>query len=390
LDQSGRPVKFWDLWRNGRYGSEAPKLKVVISGGGTGGHVFPAIAIANALKSAYKNIDILFVGAKGRLEMEKVPQAGYPIEGLWISGIQRRLTLKNLLFPFKLISSLWKARGILRRFRPDVVVGVGGYASGPTLEMAARMGIPALIQEQNSFPGITNRLLAKKVERICVAYPEMARFFPAEKIVMTGNPVRQDIAELDDKRGPAFTHYALDPDKKTILVLGGSGGARSINESLKVNTAAIAKAQNVQILWQCGKFYFEEYEKTETAQLENVHIRAFLERMDLAYALADLVIARAGALTISELCIVGKPSILIPSPFVAEDHQTRNAEALSSRNAAILQKDSEAATAVPKALKLLEHENELEALRTNIQKMSRPDAASRIADEVLGLIEISK
>lgn len=388
MDQSGRPVKFWDLWRNGRYGSPPPRLKVVISGGGTGGHVFPAIAIADALKRAYENIDILFVGAKGRLEMEKVPKAGYPIEGLWISGIQRRLTLKNLMFPLKLISSLWKARRILKRFRPHVAVGVGGYASGPTLEMASRMGIPTLIQEQNSFPGITNRLLAKKADRICVAYPGMERFFAADKIILTGNPVRQDIAKLEDKRKEGYRHYQLDPGKMTILILGGSGGARSINESLKQNAEELARANDVQLIWQCGKYYFEEYARTETAALENVHIRAFLERMDLAYAVADLVMARAGALTISELCVAGKPAILIPSPYVAEDHQTKNAEALSSKEAALLQKDEDAIDAIPLALQVLKDENQMNKLKKNIRQMSRTDAASRIAEEVLSLIEL--
>ena len=311
-------------------------MKIIVSGGGSGGHVFPAIAIADALKKKDKFIEILFVGAKGKIEMEKVPKAGYEIEGLWISGLQRKLTLRNLSFPFKLISSLWKARGILKRFKPDVVVGVGGFASGPVLEMASRMGIPCLIQEQNSYAGITNRLLAKKVDRICVAYDGMERFFPASKIVHTGNPVRQDLLDLSQKKNEAIAHFGLDPDKKTLLVFGGSLGARTLNEMMDTGYQSIKSLTDTQVLWQVGKLYEVSFQNSETAQLDHVRLLTFIDRMDLAYAVADVVMCRAGASTISELCLAGKASILIPSPNVAEDHQRKNAEALVSKNAARL------------------------------------------------------
>lgn len=344
-------------------------MKVIISGGGTGGHVFPAIAIADAIKKQKPEAEILFVGAQGKIEMEKVPKAGYPIEGLWISGFQRRLTTKNLLFPFKLIGSLAKAWKIVSDFKPDVVVGVGGYASGPTLEVATRMGIPALVQEQNSFPGITNRLLAKKVNKICVAYDGMERYFPKEKIVETGNPVRQELFEnLASKKAEAYRHFGLDENKKTIFVFGGSLGARTINQAMEANALYLADNEtNVQVLWQAGKLYIDEMSESDTAKLPNIQIRAFIDRMDLAYAMADVVIGRAGALTISELCFVGKPAILVPSPNVSEDHQTKNAMALVEKEAAILVKDVNAKKEmVVKALEILDDNVLSERLSGNI------------------------
>ncbi|MEM1324053.1 MAG: undecaprenyldiphospho-muramoylpentapeptide beta-N-acetylglucosaminyltransferase [Bacteroidota bacterium] len=363
-------------------------MRVIISGGGTGGHVFPAIAIANALKEQEPTIDIRFVGAKGKLEMEKVPKAGYPIEGLWISGFHRQLTLRNLLFPFKLLSSLWKAFWIVRRFRPQAAVGVGGYASGPTLGVASRMGIPCLLQEQNSYAGVTNKLLAAKARRICVAYEGMERYFPSSKIVMTGNPVRQDILQLEGKRTTALKHFGFAPGKKTLLVFGGSLGARTLNQAMAASAAALEAAEEVQVLWQAGKLYIEEYQQTATAALPNVQIRAFIDRMDLAYAMADAVVCRAGALTISELCLAAKPAILVPSPNVAEDHQTHNAMALVKKEAAIMVKDVQAkAEMVPQALALLKDAGQQEALSEHIRQLGRAEAAKKIAAEVLQLMK---
>ncbi len=359
-------------------------MRIIISGGGTGGHVYPAIAIANAVKQLAPDVEILFVGAQGKLEMDKVPQAGYPIEGLWISGFQRKLTMRNLMFPVKLLSSLWKARKIIRHFDPDVVVGVGGYASGPVLEMATRMKIPSLIQEQNSYAGVTNKLLAKKASKICVAYSNMERFFPKEKITLTGNPVRKDILDISDKCEEGLTHFDLKKDKKTIVVVGGSLGARTLNDSM---AAALPQLQNadIQVFWQAGKLYIEEFEP-QVESIDNVKITAFIDRMDLAYAMADVVISRAGALTISELCLVGKPAILVPSPNVSEDHQTANANALVEKNAAILVKDVNAKeTMIDVALDLLNDQNKMESLSKNIKALGKPDAADNIAKEVLKL-----
>lgn len=362
-------------------------LKIIISGGGTGGHIFPAIAIANAIKARQPHADILFVGAKGKMEIEKVPRAGYPIKGLWISGFQRKLTLRNLLFPIKLLSSLLRASQIIRSFKPDAAVGVGGYASGPLLEMATRKGIPALIQEQNSYAGATNRLLAKKVQRICVAYENMERYFPQEKLVLTGNPVRSDLVRISATREEALAHFGLDPTKKTLLLFGGSLGARSLNQAMAASAAALRERPDVQVLWQCGSLYFEDYKNAETAKLPNVQIQAFIDRMDLAYKMADLVVCRAGALTISELQLVGKPAMLVPSPNVAEDHQTKNALALVERDAAIMLPDAEAkAQMIPETLALLNHPERLEELATNVHAMAKTDAAEQIADEVLNLI----
>lgn len=362
--------------------------KIIISGGGTGGHIFPAIAIANALKELDDTIDILFVGAKGKMEMERVPKAGYPIKGLWISGFQRKLTTRNLMFPFKLISSWFKAYQIVRKFKPDAAVGVGGYASGPTLDVAARLGIPTLVQEQNSYAGITNRLLANKVKKVCVAYEGMERFFPKDKIIFTGNPIRQEITKIEGKRGEAIKHFDLDPTKKTIVVVGGSLGARTLNNAMEGSFDLIAKSQDVQIIWQAGKLYIEEFQQKETGQLPNVKLMKFIDRMDLAYAAADVVISRAGAATISELCLVQKPAILVPSPNVSEDHQTQNAMALVDKDAAILVKDKEAkATMIQTALDLLNNETQLKSMSENVGKLGMKNSAERIAKEVLAMIK---
>ncbi len=361
--------------------------KVIISGGGTGGHVFPAIAIANALKRIAPETEILFVGAQGKLEMEKVPKAGYPIKGLWISGFHRKLTLRNLAFPFKLMSSLWKARGIVKEFNPDVAVGVGGYASGPTLEMAARAGVPILVQEQNSYPGVTNKILGKKASAICVSYDGMQHFFPKEKLVLTGNPVRKELANLNINKQDALRHFGLDENKPTIFIMGGSLGARSINDAVEAQAEYLKdEMENVQILWQAGKLYIKEFKKSKAAALPNVVVTDFIDRMDLAYGLADVVISRAGALSISELCLVGKPTLLVPSPNVAEDHQTKNAYALVEKEAALMVKDAEAKTEMIKtAIALLKNEEIKNKLKENIKKRAVPDADERIAREVLKL-----
>lgn len=360
-------------------------LKVIISGGGTGGHVFPAIAIARALKEKDEKIDILFVGARGRMEMEKVPAAGFRIEGLWISGLQRRLTLSNLSFPVKLISSWIRAKKILRQFKPDVVVGVGGYASGPMLYAAAKKGIPTLIQEQNSYPGITNKLLAKTADKICVAYQGMERFFPKDKIVLTGNPVRRDILNIVGKREKGLQFFGLLADKKVLLVIGGSLGARTINESILNNTEVFYKNQ-IQVIWQTGKSFFE---KAKNAVNKNAEIKVFdfIDKMDYAYAVADVVVSRAGAIAVSELCSVGKPAVLIPSPNVAEDHQTKNAMALVNKNAAVLIKDEEAKEKlVPVVIELMNNEERKNTMRKNLSKLAKPNAAEEIAKEILSLV----
>lgn len=363
------------------------KMKVIISGGGSGGHVFPAIAIANEIKKQRPDAEILFVGAQGKIEMEKVPKAGFPIKGLWISGFHRKLTLRNLMFPIKLVCSLFKAFGVIQSFKPDVVIGVGGFASGPTLQVATMKGIPTLIQEQNSFPGITNRLLANKVNRICVAYNGMEKFFPKEKITLTGNPVRQDIMDLVNKREEGLMHFGLDQDKKTILLFGGSLGARTLNDSMAANKDLLEQNQNVQVLWQAGKLYIEEFKNSATAQLDNVKISAFIDRMDLAYAMADVVICRAGALTISELCLVGKPAILIPSPNVSEDHQTMNAKALSTNDAGILVEEKSAKMMLEKALHVLSNEEVMNDLKNNIQKLAKINATKNIVSEIIQIVK---
>lgn len=358
--------------------------KFILSGGGTGGHIYPAIAIANELKSRFPDADILFVGAKDKMEMQKVPQAGYPIQGLWIAGLQRRLTFDNALFPVKLLNSLLKSRQIIKQFKPDVVIGTGGFASGPLLQMANSAGIPTVIQEQNSYPGITNKLLSKKANAICVAYEKLERFFPKEKIVLTGNPVRQDLIEVQSKRAEGLAHYNLDPNKKTILILGGSLGARRINQLIEKELEFFA-SQNVQLLWQCGKFYLDEYQKWNS---DNVQVMAFIERMDLVYAAADVVISRAGASSVSELCIVGKPVIFIPSPNVAEDHQTKNAKSVADKNGAILIRESELDSNFESTFSdLITDENKQNELSQNINNLALPNATKAIVEEILKLIK---
>lgn len=358
--------------------------KFILSGGGTGGHIYPAIAIANELKSRFPNADILFVGAKDKMEMQNVPQAGYPIQGLWIAGLQRRLTFDNALFPVKLLSSLLKSRQIIKQFKPDVVIGTGSFASGPLLQMANSAGIPTVIQEQNSYPGITNKLLSKKANAICVAYEKLERFFPKEKIVLTGNPVRQDLIEVQSKRAEGLAHYNLDPNKKTILILGGSLGARRINQLIEKELEFFA-SQNVQLLWQCGKFYLDEYQKFNS---ENVQVMAFIERMDLVYAAADVVISRAGASSVSELCIVGKPVIFIPSPNVAEDHQTKNAKSVADKNGAILIRESELDSNFESTFSdLITDEKKQNELSQNINNLALPNATKAIVEEILKLIK---
>ncbi len=358
-------------------------MKVIISGGGTGGHIFPAIAIANALREIDKNIEILFVGALGRMEMEKVPAAGYKIEGLWISGLQRELTVKNLLFVVKVIASLRKAKKIIKDFRPDVAVGTGGYASGPLLSVASGMGIPTLIQEQNSFPGITNKILGKRVNKICVAYDGLEKYFRKDKIIMTGNPVRHDILNLEGKREIAMNLLGLDPAKKTLLVIGGSLGARTINESIFVSLEEL-KRNSIQVIWQTGKGFIEFAEKNFTK--ENGWVGAFITKMDLAYAAADIVVSRAGAISLSELAIVKKPCILVPSPNVAEDHQTKNAMALVQHDAAIMVKDADAKKLLGKEIIALVTNSQLQKkLSANIGKLAFVNAAQVIAREVIKL-----
>jgi len=368
-------------------------IKILITGGGTGGHVFPAIAIADAIRRLRPDAEILFVGANGKMEMERVPQAGYAIEGLNIAGFQRKFSLRNLVFPYKLFNSLWKARQIVRRFQPDVVVGTGGYASGPVMRTAQRLGIPTVIQEQNSYAGLTNKLLAKKASAVCVAYDHMEAFFPTAKIVFTGNPVRQDIVQIQGKRAEAIAHYGLQINKKTIAVIGGSLGARTLNKAMKeaykmLSPLSGGAGEAVQVLWQCGKYYEDIYQDSETAQLPNVQLRAFIDRMDLLYAAADVIISRAGALSISELCLVGKPAVLVPSPNVAEDHQTKNALALVQKNAARLIRDAEAVEKMlPEALLILHNEALAFSLSESIHQLGRPNAADAIAREVLKLIK---
>lgn len=362
--------------------------KIILSGGGTGGHIYPAIAIANELKSRFPDAEFLFVGAKGRMEMEKVPQAGYEIEGLWISGIQRKLTLKNLSFPFKVMSSLWKARKIVNAFKPDIAIGTGGFASGPLLYVAASKGIPALIQEQNSFPGITNKLLAKKAKKICVAYDNLERFFPKDKMVKTGNPVRQGLLDVETKTLEAKDFFSLKHGKYTLLVIGGSLGSRRINELIE-KELDFFDTQNVQIIWQCGKLYYQQYKIYNNTK--NVQVFEFLNNMDFAYAAADLVISRAGASSVSELCIVGKPAIFIPSPNVAEDHQTKNAMAIVDKNAAMIIKEEDLdADFENKFSQLVASADRQKELSENIKQLALVNATKDIADEVEKLLKEQK
>lgn len=360
------------------------KLKVIISGGGTGGHIFPAIAIADALKMLQPDVEILFVGALGRMEMEKVPAAGYPIKGLWISGLQRSITLKNLSFPIKLIHSTINARRIIREFKPDVVVGVGGYASGPTLRAAAGMRIPTILQEQNSYPGITNKLLVTKANFICVAYQGMERFFPKEKIIITGNPVRKEISKTNYSKAEAVKHFNLDPNKPVVLSVGGSLGSLTLNKSIETGLTEFEKA-GVQVIWQTGKSFADTaLESVEKQNVKGIIPMAFINNMDIAYSAADMVISRAGAIAISELCVRSMPSILVPSPNVAEDHQTRNAMALVSSNAAIMIADADARTnLVETAIRLAFNKTQQENLAANISKLGYVNAAEEIARIVI-------
>lgn len=357
-------------------------LKVIISGGGTGGHIFPAVAIANTIKKRVPNADILFVGADGRMEMEKVPQAGYQIKGLNIAGFQRGSIVKNIGLPLKMLSSIIGASNIVRQFKPDVAIGVGGYASGPLLRTAGFLGVPTVIQEQNSFAGITNKLLAKSAKVICTAYEGMEKVFPKQKIVLTGNPIRSEIVNSTASRSEAIKYFGLDENKQTIIVVGGSLGARTLNKSIEATVERIAES-DVQVLWQTGKIYFEDY-KHIGAEQKNIKVVQFIDRMDYAYACADVVVSRAGALSIAELQVVGKPVILVPSPNVTEDHQTHNAMALVNRHAAIMVKDDEAkVNLVQAAIDLLNDEPLRKELSHNIKQMAITDAAERIVDEIL-------
>ncbi|WP_304336143.1 undecaprenyldiphospho-muramoylpentapeptide beta-N-acetylglucosaminyltransferase [Capnocytophaga leadbetteri] len=354
--------------------------RFIISGGGTGGHIFPAIAIADELKRRLPDAEILFVGAKDRMEMQKVPQAGYPIEGLWISGLQRKLSWQNLLFPLKFISSLLKSRSIIKRFKPDAVIGTGGFASGAVVKVAGQMGIPTFIQEQNSYAGITNKMLAKNAHKICVAYDAMEQFFPKEKIVKTGNPIRDGLLNIAEYRSEGLSYFHLDSQQKTLLVLGGSLGARRINQLIE-QQLPLFEQLGVQVLWQCGKLYYEEYKKYNS---EQVRVLAFIDRMELAYAAADVIISRAGASSVSELCVVGKPVIFIPSPNVAEDHQTKNARAIADKQAAILLRESELNEQFANTFgKLIADEAQQEALSAHIKALAQPNATKDIVNLIL-------
>ena len=354
--------------------------RFIISGGGTGGHIFPAIAIADELKRRLPDAEILFVGAKDRMEMQKVPQAGYPIEGLWISGLQRKLSWQNLLFPLKFISSLLKSRSIIKRFKPDAVIGTGGFASGAVVKVAGQMGIPTFIQEQNSYAGITNKMLAKNAHKICVAYDAMEQFFPKEKIVKTGNPIRDGLLNIVQYRSEGLSYFHLDSERKTLLVLGGSLGARRINQLIE-QQLPLFEQLGVHVLWQCGKLYYEEYKKYNS---EQVRVLAFIDRMELAYAAADVIISRAGASSVSELCVVGKPVIFIPSPNVAEDHQTKNARAIADKQAAILLRESELNEQFANTFsKLIADEAQQEALSAHIKALAQPNATKDIVNLIL-------
>lgn len=365
-------------------------LKVILSGGGTGGHIFPAVAIANEIKKLVPDADILFVGALGKMEMEKVPTAGYKIIGVQIAGLQRKLTLANLKLPFLIILSLLKTRKIIKDFQPDVVVGTGGYASGPLLRAATSKGIPALLQEQNSYAGITNKILSKKASKICVAYEGMEQFFPKEKIILTGNPVRQDLKDVKQHRAEALEFFKLSPHKKVILVIGGSLGARTINETMGAGLQQLVD-NNIQLIWQTGKSYYTTaLQQAEKYANNHIYALEFISRMDLAYAAADIVISRAGASSVSELCNIGMPSILVPSPNVAEDHQTKNAMALVDKQAALLVKDNEAEQAlIPTAISLISNTAQQVTLTNNISQMAFHNSANVIALEVLKLANYS-
>ena len=368
--------------------SNLQPYRLIISGGGTGGHIFPAVAIANEFRARYPSSEILFVGAEGKMEMTRVPEAGYKIIGLWISGLQRKLTFSNLLFPLKLIVSYFKARRIVNQFKPHVVVGTGGYASGPIMIATTRKNIATVIQEQNSFAGLANKQVADKASRVCVAYEGMEKYFPAEKIVLTGNPVRRDILAVETKRGQALSHFAFSEQFKTLLIIGGSLGARTINESVINGIEKLVEAQ-VQVLWQTGRGYYEAY-KTKLAKydLRKIRVQDFVREMDLAYAVADVVISRAGALSVSEICVAKKPAILVPSPNVAEDHQTKNAKALTDRGAAIMVTDKAAAQVlIDTALNLIFDSAKSAKLSENIARLGKPNATSDIVNEIEKLLD---
>ena len=363
------------------------ELRVIVSGGGTGGHIFPAVSIANAIKSQHPEAEILFVGAEGRMEMQRVPAAGYPIKALPICGFDRKHLWKNVAVLFKILKSRRLARRIIKDFRPMAAVGVGGYASGPTLNIAEAMGIPTLIQEQNSYAGVTNKLLAKRADKICVAYEGMERFFPKEKIILTGNPVRQGLLECKRSREEILQGFGFRPDRKTVLLMGGSLGARTLNESVLGNLSLIGES-GVQFIWQTGGYYFPQLKERlkQAGKPDNLFVTDFISRMDEAYAAADLVISRAGASSISELCLLGKPAILVPSPNVAEDHQTKNAMALVDKDAALCVTDAEAVDKlIALALATVADEGRLDRLSRNIKKLAFADSADRIADEVYKL-----
>ncbi len=367
------------------------ETKIIISGGGTGGHIFPAIAVAQTLKQIDDRIRIKFVGASGRMEMERVPKAGFDIVGLPVSGIQRKLSGKNLLVPFKLLASLYKAYSELKSFKPDVVVGFGGYASGPVCMVASLMGIPVVLQEQNSYAGVTNKILARRATKICVAYDGMEKFFDKQKIIFTGNPVRQDISNLQDKKEESHEHFGLARNKKTILIFGGSLGAGTLNIAVKHNIMRLSDLFDVQFIWQVGKFYYDGYKDSEEANMANVRLLPFIERMDLAYAAADLVVCRAGALTISELCLAAKPAVLVPSPIVAEDHQTKNAMSLVNKNAAWLLKDSEVVEKLTETVEgILNDPEKLNEVSAAIGQLGKVNASGEIAQTVLNSVKKEK
>ncbi len=359
-------------------------IKFLLSGGGTGGHIYPAIAIANELKLRYPTAEFLFVGAKDKMEMEKVPQAGYEIKGLWIAGFHRKVLLKNLLFPLKLAVSLWRAFWIVTRFKPTVVIGTGGFASGPVLWMANLKGIPTVLQEQNSYPGITNKMLSGSAQKICVAYDHLERFFPKEKLIKTGNPIRQDLLSVHKKSSEAHDFFSLSPKKTTVLILGGSLGARNINQLIAAQLPFF-ESQNVQLIWQCGKLYYETYKAHDV--LLDVQVHAFINDMDLAYAAADIIVSRAGASSVSELCVVGKPTIFIPSPNVAEDHQTKNANAVASKHGAIVVKENELETFPVVFETLLKDAGKCQSLSENMRVLALPSATNHIANEIVQLIK---
>jgi len=363
------------------------QLRVIIAGGGTGGHVFPAIAIAKAIKKKVYNARILFVGAKGKLEMMKVPEAGFHIIGLNIAGLQRRLTLRNLLVPFKLCDSMIRSKNIVKRFKPNVVIGVGGYASGPVVKAASSQGIPTLIQEQNSYPGITNRILGRKANKICVAYEGMERYFDKSRLFLTGNPVRQDVVSLEGKKQEALTFFGFSEKKSILLVTGGSLGALTINRSLGLNAALLAR-EGIQVIWQTGNGFYQQALDAVEEFKEFFSIHRFIDRMDLAYAAADLIVSRSGAIAVSEICVIQKPAILIPSPNVAEDHQTKNAMALVNQQAAVLIKDSEAADVLGKeVINLIKDENKMFRIKEKLVGLALRDSADVIAAEALSLVK---